>query len=47
MNKEKYEYHVINSRDFDIDFDVINKWLNNVEEGEYIVSIKKVTRKDE
>jgi len=44
MNKEKYEYHIINNREYDIDFDVLNRWMNNADEGEYVVTIKKVDR---
>jgi len=45
--KKKYKYSVINIGGLEIDFGVIGKWLKHQEEGEYVVTIEKITKKDE
>ena len=39
----KYTFNFIKITGFENDFDVINKWLNNQEQGEYILTVEKFT----
>ena len=41
----KYTFNFIKITGFENDFDVINKWLNNQEQGEYILTVEKFTGK--
>lgn len=43
MNKTKYTFNFIKITGFENDFDVLNKWLNNQEQGEYRLTVERFT----